>query len=119
MCDLEGRLDDRRRRNTGIQINSVEELMDEESEPLIKENTNGEGTNAAWYLDSGASNHTTGDRSVFSSLYDTRGQKLRSVGGRGHDVTGIGNVAIRLPSGEIQSINHVLSPQVSSRVFSP
>ena len=58
-----------------------------------------------WYLDSRASNHVLDDLSVFSSLQPSSG--LRITGGQGHDVLGIGNVAIRLPNGEIQIINHV------------
>ena len=37
-----------------------------------------------------------------------RGTKITSVGGHGQNVIGFGSVAICLPNGEIQNINHVL-----------
>jgi hypothetical protein len=86
---------------------------------LAKTNMIEDTSNPAWYLDSGTSNHITGDKSVFSSLQNSQGQKVRSAGGHGHDVTGVGNVAIQLPSGEIQSINHVLySPSICKNLLS-
>ena len=62
----------------------------------------------SWYLDSGTSNHVSGDPKVFSSLIANMGTKITSAGGQGHDIIGIGSIAIRLPNGEIQKINHVL-----------
>lgn len=63
---------------------------------------------APWYLDSKASNHILRDATIFSSLQPSTGTHVISAGGHSHDVTRIGNVAIRLPLGEIQKINHVL-----------
>ena len=62
----------------------------------------------AWYLDSGASNHVTRDSSVFSSLSPSSRTKIISTCRHSRDVTGVGNVAICLPSRGIQNISHVL-----------
>ena len=62
----------------------------------------------SWYLDFGDSNHVTGDSSGFSSLSPSSRTKIISTSGHCHDVTGIGNVAIRLPTSAIQKISHVL-----------
>ena len=62
----------------------------------------------AWYLDSEASNHVSRDSLVFSFLSPSSRTKIISPDGHSHDVTGIGNVAIRLPIGGIQKISHVL-----------
>ena len=73
----------------------------------------------AWYLDSGASNHVTGDSSVFSSISPSSGTKIISAGGQSHDVTGVSNVAIRLPTRKIQKISHVLySPSITKNLIS-
>ena len=69
-----------------------------DSSPLLKQ----------WYLDSGASNHVSGDPSVFSSLSPRSGTRITSAGGHSHDVTRVGNIVIRLPTGEMQQISHVL-----------
>jgi hypothetical protein len=62
----------------------------------------------SWYLDSGASNHISGDSVLFSSMTSSSGTKVTSAGGQSHDVTGIGSIAIRLPNGAIQKISNVL-----------
>ena len=62
----------------------------------------------SWYLDLGASNHVSRDPTVFSSLTSNRGTKITSARTQDHDVTGIRSIAICLPNGEIQKINHVL-----------
>jgi transposase InsO family protein len=73
----------------------------------------------AWYLDSGASNHVTGSSSVFLSMSPSHGTKITSAGGHSHDVTGTGDVAIRLPNGEIQKVTHVLySPGIMKNLLS-
>ena len=70
-------------------------------------------------MDSEASNHVTGDFSNFSSLSHSSGTKIISTGGHSHDVTRIGNVAIRLPSGGIQKVSHVLySPSITKKLIS-
>ena len=72
-----------------------------------------------WYLDSGASNHVLGEPSVFSSLSPRSGTYITSAGGHSHDVTGVGNVVIRLPTGEMQQISHVLySPSITKNLIS-
>ena len=73
----------------------------------------------ASYFDSRASNHVTGDCSIFSSLASSSGTKITLVGGYSHEVIGNGNVAIKLPSSEIQKISHVLySPSITKNLIS-
>jgi hypothetical protein len=76
-------------------------------------------SSTSWYLDSGASNHVSGNSSVFSSFSQSSGTKITSAGGHTHDVTGMGSIAIRLPSGEIQKISHILySPGIKKNLLS-
>jgi hypothetical protein len=82
-------------------------------------NVESKSASPSWYLDSGATNHVSGDSKLFSSLTAKQGTKITSAGGQGHDVIGIGNVAIRLPNGEIQKISHVLySPGIMKNLLS-
>ncbi|KAG0596955.1 hypothetical protein M758_UG298500 [Ceratodon purpureus] len=131
MRELEGKLHARRRSTLGGQIHSIKKFTDDEPEShsaheqhvndeellasqvinacLAEINlTKGTELGASWYLDLGASYHVTGDKSVFSSLQNSHGPQIRSAGGHGHDVTGIGNVAVILSSREIQRIAHLL-----------
>jgi hypothetical protein len=71
-------------------------------------NLNTTASPASWYLDSGASNHISGDSILFSSMNSSSGMKVTSAGGQSHDIKGIGSVAIRLPNGAIQKISNVL-----------
>ena len=61
-----------------------------------------------WDLDLGAFHHVTGEREVFTSLTSSRGTRITTIGGQGHNVASIGNIAIKLSSREIQKIEHVL-----------
>ena len=64
--------------------------------------------NSAWYLDSGATHHVSGNSTSFSSIRPTSGVQVRSTGGHSHSVTGVGNVDYQMLSGEIKTIPHVL-----------
>jgi hypothetical protein len=57
-------------------------------------NVESKSASPSWYLDSGATNHVSGDSKLFSSLTAKQGTKITSAGRQGHDVIGIGNVAI-------------------------
>ena len=65
-------------------------------------------SNMPWFLDSRASHHVYGEREVFTNLRASSGIRITTADGQGHNVTSIGNVAIKLPCGEIQKIEHVL-----------
>jgi hypothetical protein len=49
----------------------------------------------------------------------SHGTKITSAGGHSHNVTGTSDIAIRLPSGEIQKVTHVLySPGITKNLLS-
>ena len=74
---------------------------------------------SSWYLDSGATHHVSGDPRVFSTIHPTSGSQIRSAGGQSHNVTGVGNVDLQFPSGEINSIPSVLyTPGITKNLLS-
>ena len=64
-------------------------------------------TDSGWYLDSGATQHVSGDRSHFTSLDQFSGN-VKIADGQSHQISGKGSVHFTLPSGEIKDINGVL-----------
>lgn len=71
-----------------------------------------------WYLDSRASNHITGNETV-SSFSPTVGHKIRSAGGQGHAIIGIGNVSVKMNTIEIKVVQDVMfSPCLIKNVIS-
>ena len=76
-------------------------------------------SNMPWFLDSGASHHVSSEREIFTSLRASSGTRITTTGGQGYNVMGIGNVAIKLPYGVIQKIEHVLySPGIVKNILS-
>jgi hypothetical protein len=72
----------------------------------------------AWYLDSGATLHVSGNSNIYHSLRHTSGNNLRSAGGHGHSVTGNGNVHFQFPSGDVKSIPEVMySPSIKKNLL--
>ena len=61
-----------------------------------------------WCLDSEALHHVSGDRNVFLSMRANSGTNITTARGPGHEVKGVGNIAIQLPSRVIQKIENVL-----------
>ena len=145
--ELEEKLQDMRFRGPQkniyvAQINNIEEIYDEENLErggLVEEETfdkefstlnvdtcytkvnisKAEHKKVPWFLDSGASHHVLGDHDVFTSMRTSSGTRITTVGGQGHHITSVGNVAIKLPSGEIQMIEHVLySPGIVKNLLS-
>jgi transposase InsO family protein len=75
--------------------------------------------NSAWYLDSGATYHISGNATVFSDLEQRQCSGVKSAGGQGHDVLGIGNVSVLFPEGTIRTIPQVLySPSIQKNLLS-
>lgn len=73
---------------------------------FTKVNERESDSSPSWFLDLGSSHHVSSDKFVFYLVKTTNGPKspMQEV----TNVTRIENVAIRLPSGEVQHINHVL-----------
>lgn len=62
---------------------------------------------SGWYLDLGATQHLSGNRSNFSTLDEYSGN-IKIVGGQIHPISGRSNVHFSLPSGEIEDVHGVL-----------
>jgi hypothetical protein len=74
---------------------------------------------SAWYLDSGATHHVTGNSQLFHMLHHTAGSNLRSAGGHGHTVSGIGDVHFQFPNGKVTAIPGVMySPTIQKNLLS-
>jgi hypothetical protein len=62
-----------------------------------------------WILDSGATNHVTGNSSLLVDLklYSSTAS-MTAAGGESHRIAGIGNVPMKLSNGEIKTMTNVL-----------
>ena len=73
----------------------------------------------AWYLDSGATHHVSGDSLAFRSIRPTSGTQVKSAGGQSHHVTGVGNVDIQVSPEEIKCVPSVLyTPGITKNLLS-
>jgi hypothetical protein len=61
-------------------------------QPELHFTGNGEPTGDTWYLDSGASNHMTGDLKKFKEIDTTFSGKVRFGDGSSVDIQGIGSI---------------------------
>ena len=79
-----------------------------------------EDSSTAWYLDSGASNHVTGNRSLLVDVKPTEHNRVvHTAGGQSLPVKGTGSVVIKLPNGEIKAIGNILYvPGLTKNLFS-
>lgn len=74
---------------------------------------------SAWHLDSGATHHISGDQSMFSTMQHQRCSGVKSAGGHGHEVLGIGTVNVQFPNGKVQTVPQVLySPTIRKNLLS-
>ena len=131
--DYEHRLLECRHRNLNGQIHNVEdatENYEQESEDLLADQVVDAclvelnlletlQPNTAWYLDSGATHHVSGDSNVFSEIHPTNAAQVRSAGGRNHSVAGVGDVNFQSSSGVIKKISSVLyMPSITKNLLS-
>ena len=89
--------------------------QDQSNEVLAVENHS-----AAWYLNSGASNHVTGNRDLLVDVKPTEHNRVvHTAGGQSLPVKGVGSVVIKLPNGEIKTIGNILYvPGLTKNLFS-
>lgn len=131
--DYKHRLLERRHQNFNGQVNNLKEspegfkqdpdnfLADQVVDACLVELNMVETPhqNTAWYLDSGATHHMSGDSTIFSSIRPTSGAQVRSAGGQNHSVTGVGDVDIQVLSGKIKMISSVLyTPRITKNLLS-
>ena len=79
-----------------------------------------EDHSTAWYLDSGASNHVTGNRKLLVDVKPAEQHRVvHTAGGQSLPVKGVGSVVIQLPNGEIKTIGNILYvPGLTKKLFS-
>ena len=99
--------------------NYVEEKNKEEDILLLAFKENEKSEDNRWYLDSGASNHMCGKRSMFVGLDESFGGKVAFGDESKIAVKGKGNILIRLKNGENQMISNVYYvPEMKSNILS-
>lgn len=78
-------------------------LNEENVKPKLKEevgNQSGVKTSNVWYLDNGASNHMTGEKSKFKDLDETVTGQVRFGDGSKVDIKGKGSIVFKCKTGE-------------------
>ncbi|GAU49327.1 hypothetical protein TSUD_136420 [Trifolium subterraneum] len=100
-------------------VNYVEEIRQEEGTLLLAHKDNEIGGDNQWYLDSGASNHMCGRRSMFVELDESVNGNMAFRDELKVAVKGKGNVLIRLKNEDHQFIFNVYYvPNVKSNILS-
>ncbi|GAU34810.1 hypothetical protein TSUD_394360 [Trifolium subterraneum] len=99
--------------------NYVEEISQEDGTLLLAHKDNEKGGDNQWYLDSGASNHMCGRRSMFVELDESVNENVAFGDESKVAVKGKGNVLIRLKNGDHQFISNVYYvPNMKSNILS-
>ena len=79
----------------------------------------GERYDSAWFLDTGASNHMTGDRSLFAELDTGVGGNVRFGDGSAVDICGRGTVLFTCQDGRQRALTRVyFIPRLRSNIVS-
>lgn len=62
----------------------------------------------SWYLDSGATQHVTGNSSLLVDLLYCSIHRIKTAGGQVHPVSSQGHALLRFPNGVVQAIPDIL-----------
>ena len=82
-------------------------------------NTGEEGSPEVWYLDSGCSNHMSGNASLFSSIDNTFKSKIRMGNNGTIPIVGKGSIMVCTKQGEKKEIHNVyFSPGMKHNLMS-
>lgn len=94
-------------------------LMNEEIKPRLNaQKTTGEESNV-WYLDNGASNHMTGQRSKFSSLDEKIQGQVKFGDGSLVKIKGRGSIVLQCKNGEERTLSEVYYiPELCNNIIS-
>ncbi|KAL8116816.1 hypothetical protein AgCh_023110 [Apium graveolens] len=94
-------------------------LMNEEIKPRLNaQKTTGDESNV-WYLDNGASNHMTGQRSKFSSLDEKIQGQVKFGDGSLVEIKGRGSIVLQYKNGEERTLSEVYYiPKLCNNIIS-
>jgi hypothetical protein len=72
----------------------------------------------AWFLDSGASSHVTGNKALLTNIHTSNVLSIRTAGGQIMKVEGQGTISTETQSGKIKIIHNILYvPGLKTNLF--
>lgn len=126
-ADLKARKAKRLEKLTSINVvdnfdgtSEEEEFVESETDLAVNmlEVNLAESSSNEWFIDSGASKHVTGQKSLLSDLDSNCRSKISTTGGHTLNVAGKGSVKVPTPSGGIRIDNVLYVPGIRKNLLS-
>lgn len=126
-ADLKARKAKRLEKSTSINVvdnfdstSEEEEFLESETDLAVNmlELNLAESSSNEWFIDSGASKHVTGQKSLLSDLDSNCRSKISTAGGHTLNVAGKESVEVSTPSGGIQIDNVLYVPGIRKNLLS-
>ncbi|WOH14272.1 hypothetical protein DCAR_0933791 [Daucus carota subsp. sativus] len=96
---------DAERKNANLVIEDKnQESQNEETLLLV---SHGGDREDVWYIDSGASKHMTGNKNLFSSLFENHYGEVKVGDGKSYKISGVGELEFKTKQGRIEKMSEV------------